>query len=114
MADSSLDLVQGTLDMLVLKALLFGPLHGYGVVQWIRQTTDDAVQVEEGALYVSLHRMEKRVWLRSEWGLSENNRRAKYYTLTAEGREQLTVGAKNWSKYVEAVSKVLQVPEGSR
>lgn len=114
MADSSLTLIQGTLDMLVLKALLFGPLHGYAVVQWIRQTTEDAVQVEEGALYVSLHRMEKRGWLRSEWGLSENNRRAKYYTLTSEGREQLRVGARKWSRYAEAVFKVLQVPEGSR
>ena len=106
--DHQLKLLQGTLDMLVLKALIFGPQHGYGVVRWIRETTDGGLEVEEGALYTALHRMEKRRWLRSEWGLSENNRRAKYYDLTEEGRRQLTTGAQRWTEYAEAVFKILR------
>ena len=109
--ESNLSLVQGTLDMLVLKALIFGPQHGYGVVRWIRETTDGTLEVEEGALYTALHRMEKRRWLRSEWGQSENNRRAKYYELTQEGRAQLTAGEQRWTMYAEAVFKVLRATE---
>lgn len=101
-------LLQGTLDVLVLKALVWGPRHGYGVAEWIRETTDDALQVEDGALYTALHRMEKRRWLESEWGLSENNRRAKYYQLTEPGRKQLRRGVMDWSAYAEAVFKVLR------
>jgi PadR family transcriptional regulator PadR len=100
-------LLQGTLDVLVLKALMWGPRHGYAVAEWIRSTTDDALRVEDGALYTALHRMEKRKWLASEWGLSENNRRAKYYSLTELGRRQLRQGARDWTAYAEAVFKVL-------
>lgn len=116
MPDSQLSLLQGTLDVLVLKALLFGPAHGYAVARWIRDTTDGTLSIEEGALYTALHRLEKRRWLRAEWGLSENNRRAKYYALTAEGRQQLAASARGWTEYAEAVFKVLRAPEaeGSR
>jgi transcriptional regulator len=105
---SDLDLVQGTLDVLVLKTLTWGPRHGYAVAQWIRQTTDGELQVEEGALYTALHRLEGRRLVRSEWGLSENNRRAKYYELTAAGRRELTAKAERWSRYTAAVSRVLR------
>ncbi len=107
----NLNLLQGTLDVLVLKALIFGPQHGYRVVRWIRDTTDGTLDVEEGALYTALHRMEKRQWLTSEWGVSENNRRAKFYALTDEGRHQLAAGAQRWTRYAEAVSKVLRAVE---
>ena len=108
MADADLDLLQGTLDVLVLKALAAGPRHGYAVARWIRETTDDTLQIEEGALYTSLHRMEKRGWVESEWGLSENNRRAKYYQVTAAGRKQLRAQTATWTRYAEAVFKVLR------
>ena len=106
-------LLQGTLDVLVLKALVWGPRHGYAVAEWIRATTDDALQVEDGALYTALHRMEKRKWLASEWGLSENNRRAKFYQLTEAGRHQLRQSTKDWTSYAEAVFKVLRAEEAS-
>ena len=112
MSDDSLPLLQGTLDILVLKALVGGPLHGYAVARWIRETTDDALQIEEGALYTSLHRLEKRGWLGSSWGLSENNRRAKFYGLTPSGERQLRKGSQAWARYAEAISKVLGAPEG--
>jgi PadR family transcriptional regulator, regulatory protein PadR len=112
MAASNLELLQGTLDVLVLKALIFGPQHGYAVARWIRDTTDGALEIEEGALYTALHRMEKRGWLSCEWGQSENNRRAKYYAVTEEGRKQLTAGERSWSQYAEAVFKVLRAAEG--
>jgi transcriptional regulator len=112
MSDETLPLLQGTLDILVLKALANAPLHGYAVARWIRKTTDDALQIEEGALYTSLHRLEKRGWLESSWGLSENKRRAKFYGLTAAGAKQLRTGSRAWARYAEAVSKVLNAPEG--
>jgi PadR family transcriptional regulator PadR len=105
---ADLDLLQGTLDVLVLKTLSWGPRHGYGVAAWIRDTTDDDLQVEEGALYTALHRMEKRGWIESEWGLSENNRKAKYYQLTPAGRQQLRTQTTRWTRYARAVFKVLQ------
>jgi transcriptional regulator len=111
MADDSLNLLQGTLDVLVLKALIFGPQHGYAVARWIRDTTDGTLEVEEGALYTALHRLEKRRWLTSEWGLSENNRRAKYYLLTEDGRNQLVAKEQSWMRYAEAVFKVLRASE---
>ncbi len=107
MAGQDLKLLQGTLDVLVLKALSSGSQHGYAVAEWIRNTTDETLQIEDGALYNSLHRMEKRRWLESRWGLSENNRRAKYYRLTAKGRRQLAHRETAWNMYAEAVSKVL-------
>lgn len=108
MATADLELLQGTLDLLVLKALTWGPWHGYAVASWIRETTDNRLQIEEGALYTALHRMEKRGWLESEWGLSENNRKAKYYRLTPAGRRQLRAKAAVWAEYANAVFKVLQ------
>lgn len=111
MKEDNLNLLQGTLDILVLKALAYGPHHGYAVARWIRETTDDALQIEEGALYTALHRMEKRGWLESDWGLSDNNRKAKYYRLSPKGRKHLLSGMQTWSRYAEAVFKVLGVPE---
>jgi PadR family transcriptional regulator, regulatory protein PadR len=104
----TLDLLQGTLDVLILKTLTWGPMHGYAVAGAIRERTDDVILVEEGALYPALHRLERRGWVESEWGLSENNRRAKYYQLTAAGRRQLRAELSAWARYVEAVGKVLQ------
>jgi PadR family transcriptional regulator, regulatory protein PadR len=102
-----LDLLQGTLDVLVLKALLFGPRHGYAVARWIRETSDDELTVEDRALYVSLHRLEERGAVTAEWGLSENNRKAKYYRLTAAGRRQFGAETARWTRYADAVFKVL-------
>ena len=108
MADTALDLLQGTLDVLVLKTLSWGPRHGYAVARWIRQTTDDVLRIEEGALYPALHRMERKGWIEAEWGISENNRKAKFYQLTARGRQQLRAESATWSRYAAAVAKVLQ------
>lgn len=102
------DLLQGTLDMLILKALANGEMHGYAVVRWIQQTTDDVLQVEEGSLYPALHRLERRRWVASEWGLSEMNRKAKYYKLTRAGRKQLAAEQLSWARLSEAISKVMQ------
>lgn len=107
MVETELQLVRGTLDTLVLKALAFGPRHGYAVAEWIRDTTGNTLQIEDGALYTSLHRMERRRWLTSEWGVSENNRRAKFYRLTHAGREELDSARRTWARYAEAVSQVL-------
>jgi transcriptional regulator len=106
MAD--LQLLQGTLDVLVLKTLSRGAQHGYGIARSIHETTDEVLQVEDRALYVSLHRMEKQGWIEAEWGYSENNRKAKYYQLTVEGRRQLRRKSALWTRYAEAVFKVLQ------
>ena len=103
-----LDLLQGTLDMLILKALAWDSMHGYGIARWLQQTTDDAVSVEEGSLYPALHRMARRGWVKAEWGLSENNHRAKYYSLTAAGRKQLQVETSTWALFADAVAKVLR------
>lgn len=105
-----MNLLQGTLDLLVLKALAAGPRHGYEVAHWVRETTG-TLRIEDGALYTSLHRMEKRRWLRSEWGMSPKGRRAKYYVLTAAGRRRLETEKHAWARYVEAVAKVIQAPE---
>ena len=108
MADTDLDLLQGTLDVLVLKTLSWGPRHGYAVARWISDTTGDTLQIEEGALYTSLHRLEKRGMVESEWGLSENNRKAKFYQLTALGRTQLRAKTALWERYAAAVFTVLR------
>jgi PadR family transcriptional regulator PadR len=109
--DEALELLQGTLDVLILKTLSWGPRHGYAVARWLHDTSDDVLRVEEGALYPALHRLEHRGLIESEWGLSENNRRAKYYQLTAQGRRQLRAKATSWARYAAAVSKVLAVAE---
>jgi PadR family transcriptional regulator len=107
------DLLQGTLDVLVLKTLSWGPMHGYAVARWLQQVTDDVLQIEEGSLYPALHRLERRGWVESEWGVSENNRRAKYYRITTEGRRQLRAEASTWTTFSQAVSKVLTATTAS-
>ncbi len=105
---AELDLLQGTLDILVLKTLSWGPKHGYAVARWIRDTTDGTIVVEDRALYVSLHRLEERGYIEAEWGLSENNRRAKYYQLTTAGRRQLRAKTDEWTAYATAVFQILR------
>lgn len=107
MTKPAIALLQGTLDVLVLKTLSWGPRHGYAVARGLQQLTDDVLLIEEGSLYPALHRMERKGWVESEWGLSENNRRAKYYKLTPDGRKQLRAEASTWSVFAGAVSKVL-------
>jgi transcriptional regulator len=101
------DLLRGTLDALVLKTLSWGPRHGYGIAQWIKQTSDDALAVEDRALYLALHRLEDRALVESEWGLSENNRRAKYYQLTASGRVELRAESNRLARYADGLFRVL-------
>jgi PadR family transcriptional regulator PadR len=101
------DLYIGTLDVLILKALSWGPQHGYGIGRWIRQTTDDALAVQEGALYPALHRLQRRGWLDDEWGVTETGREAKYYRLTPTGRRQLRSEVERWRAYARAVSAAL-------
>jgi PadR family transcriptional regulator PadR len=108
---SNLDLLQGTLDLLVLKTLTWGPAHGYTVARWIQQLTDDVFQVGEGSLYPALHRLEERGLIESEWQRSENNRKAKFYKLTTAGRAQLRAESHTWSRFASAIGKVLQATE---
>lgn len=103
-----MNLLQGTLDVLVLQALRKGANHGYGVAQWIHRTTDGLLEIEDGALYTSLHRLEKRGLIEASWGTSENNRRAKYYALTDPGVGELADATRDWTRYAEAVAKVLK------
>jgi PadR family transcriptional regulator, regulatory protein PadR len=105
---SKIELLQGTLDMLVLKTLDRGAMHGYEIARWIQRTSDNALQVEEGSLYPSLYRMERKGWIKSEWGLSENSRKARYYELTKVGRRQLESVRVSWDRLTEAISKVMQ------
>jgi len=107
MARSPLDLLQGTVDVLILKALSWQPQHGLAVAKWIRARTAGALELDDAALYQGLHRLERKGWLSSEWGVSENNRRAKYYELTAAGRRQLRVELSAWRAYADAVFQVL-------
>lgn len=102
-----LDLVRGTLDLLILKALSWGPMHGLAVLRWIEQTTKDQLQIEEGALYPALHRMEDKGWLDADWGYTERNRNAKFYRLTAKGRKQLANELTRWTRYTAAVGLVV-------
>jgi transcriptional regulator len=107
MPASDLDLLQGTLDVMILKALSWGPMHGFGVAKWIRQTTDDVLQIEDSALYPALHRMEHRELIDAEWGITPNKRRAKFYKLTTKGRQQLRARVSTWDAYASAVTKVI-------
>ena len=100
--------MQGTLELLILKTLARESLHGYGIVQRIHETAEDLLKVEDGSLYPALYRMEERGWVTSEWGLSENNRRAKFYKLTRAGRKQLEAECANWERISLAVTKILQ------
>jgi PadR family transcriptional regulator, regulatory protein PadR len=105
---SDLELLQGTLDTLVLKTLSWGPRHGYAVAQWIKETSDGTIRVEDRALYVALHRLEERKLVEAKWGLSDNNRKAKYYQLTAAGRARLKEKSADWAEYANAVFKILR------
>jgi PadR family transcriptional regulator PadR len=107
-ARSKGELLQGTLDLLILKSLAGGVMHGYSIAEHIQQASEDVLRVEEGALYPALHRLELRGLLAAEWGVSENNRRAKYYRLTAAGRKQLTAAADQWSRLSAAIGRVLE------
>ena len=102
------DVLQGTLALLVLKTLVREPMHGFGITVHIQRVSKDALRVEEGSLYPALHRMEEEGWIAAEWGTSENNRRARYYRLTARGKKQLAEEEKNWERLTQAVASVLQ------
>ena len=102
-----LDLLKGTLDVMILKALSWGPMHGFGVAKWIRLTTDELLTIEDSALYPALHRLEHRGLVGSDWKVTENKRRAKYYTLTTKGRQQLRARVSSWDRYARAVTKVV-------
>ena len=108
MAASTGDLLQGTLSILILKSLLSGPNHGFGVARWIEAATRDVLIIEEGSLYPALRRLEDKGWIESEWGVSDNNRRAKFYTITGAGRTQLRTEAEIWMRYAGAVTRVLR------
>ena len=107
MAADSMDLLQGTLDVLVLRTLAWGTMHGYAVSRWIRQRTDGVIEIEDAPLYKALHRLERGGHVEADWGLSENNRRARYYRLTPLGRRRLREQESAWRRYAEAVFKVL-------
>jgi transcriptional regulator len=107
-AEESVDLLRGALDLLILRALTWGPTHGYGVARWIEGVSDDALHIEEGSLYPALYRLEKRGWIESEWGLSENNRKAKFYRLTKRGRAQLRAETDNFVRFARAVFKAIE------
>ncbi|HEY0320822.1 MAG TPA: PadR family transcriptional regulator [Pyrinomonadaceae bacterium] len=108
MAQTRTDLMQGTLELLILKTLAREAMHGYGIAQRIHQSVDDLIKVEDGSLYPALYRMEGRGWIESEWGVSENSRRAKYYKLTRAGRKQLADECANWERISQAIARVLQ------
>jgi transcriptional regulator len=108
LADDRIDLLQGTLDMLLLKALQLEPLHGYAIARRVQQLSEDALRVEEGSLYPALHRMEERGLVESDWGVSENNRRAKFYRLTREGRRRLEAEAREWRRLSVAITRVME------
>lgn len=108
MADTEINLLRSSLDLLVLKALSWGPKHGYAVADWIGHATDAALLVEEGTLYPALHRLEDRGWVQSEWGVSANNRRAKFYRLTTAGRARFRVDARTWQRCADAIALALR------
>ena len=103
-----LDLLQGTLDMLVLRVLSGGPMHGWGIAARIQLLSKDVLVVEEGSIYPALYRMEQKGWIKAEWGLSENNRRARFYELTKEGRKQLAAEARDWGRLCVAIGAIMQ------
>jgi len=106
--DESAELLQGTLDLLILKALQLEPQHGFGISVRIRQMSDEVLQVEQGSLYPALYRLEERGWIKAEWGVSENNRRARFYELTAAGRKQLAAETEDWRRVSAAINLVLK------
>ncbi|HKR58378.1 MAG TPA: PadR family transcriptional regulator [Pyrinomonadaceae bacterium] len=108
MANTRTDLLQGTLELLILKTLARDAMHGYGIAQQIHSSVDDLLKIEDGSLYPALYRMEERGWISSEWGVSENNRRAKFYKLTRTGRRELNNQASNWDRVSQAITRILQ------
>jgi transcriptional regulator len=108
-ADDKLDLPQGTLDLLILKALSLGPMHGWAISERIHDVSRETLQIPQGSLYPALHRLERRGWIRAEWGASDNNRKAKYYELTKVGRKQLAAEADDWARLTAAVALVLRM-----
>ena len=105
------ELLHGTLDVLILKTLSWGPMHGFGIGRWIEQLSGGDLRIEEGSLYPALYRIERKGWIEASWGLSENQRRAKFYRLTAEGRRQLLSTADTWTTFAQAVARVLSARE---
>ena len=112
MPREALGLVQGTVDVLILKTLTWSAMHGYGIAQWIRQRTDGALTVEDAALYQALHRLERKGWVESEWGMSDNNRKAKYYELTAAGRKRLREETAGWQRLAAVMATALRAKLG--
>lgn len=108
MGKDNIDLLQGTLDLLILKTLALGPRHGYGISLRIQQISRDVLQVQQGSLYPALYRLERRGWIAADWGASENNRRARFYRLTAAGRRQLDLETSNWDRLSAAVRRILE------
>ncbi len=106
-APTNLDLLRGTFDLILLRTLAWGPRHGLDILRWIESTTHQGLQIEEGSLYPALHRLEHKGWLAADWGISENNRKAKYYRLTAAGRRQLTAELTRWARYTEMVALII-------
>src|ERR687887_2951823 len=109
MSDDSVELLKGTLDLMILKTLSWSPSHGYGIARWIEHCTNDVLQVEEGSLYPALHKLEEQGLIAAEWGISEHNRRAKFYRLTTAGKKQLASSQTYWSRFAKAVTRVLEV-----
>ena len=107
-------LLQGTLELLVLRTLCWGPMHGYGIASWIESATGDVLSVEEGSLYPALYRMTRKGWIKGEWGLSDNNRRAKFYRLTAEGKRQFRDQTSGWQRFSGAVSQAIATTSAPR
>ena len=107
--DERIALLQGTLDLLILKSLLFGPHHGQGIARSIQRQSEDVFLVEHGSLYVALQRLEDKDWVHAKWGVSENNRKARFYSLTGAGRKQLEIESVNWNKLSEAIARVLRM-----
>ena len=112
--DQRLELLQGTLDMLILRTLQWGPQHGHGIGQTIRAQSEELLKVETGSLYPALHRLEKRGWLKAEWGVSEANQKAKYYRLTAAGKAQLLREQNRWSQLVAAIGRIMNAAPGTK
>jgi PadR family transcriptional regulator len=106
-----LEFKRGAIELLVLKSVSWSPMHGYAIARWIQQTTDDALRLEEGSLYPALHRLEDKMFVESEWGLSDSNRRAKYYTITTRGRRALRDEIRSWTLFSAAIAKVIVAPQ---
>ena len=112
MATPKTEILKGTLDMLILRSVSEAPKHGYGIAQWLEETSRELLRIEQGSLYPALYRMEEKGWIRAKWGITELNRKAKFYSLTTRGRDQLEVETQGWGRLVEAISLILQPTTG--